>query len=46
MTGFVCVECEEQVELDPVDDKIICPSCSHRVLLKKRPEDTDHVEAV
>lgn len=37
-TGYVCVNCEEEVEINPVDDKIICPSCSHRVLLKKRPE--------
>lgn len=37
-TGYICVSCEEEVEINPVEDKIICPSCSHRVLLKKRPE--------
>ncbi|MFB6199471.1 MAG: DNA-directed RNA polymerase subunit P [Candidatus Nanohaloarchaea archaeon] len=46
MAGYVCVKCEEEVELDPVNDKIICPNCSHRVLLKKRPEDPVDVEAV
>lgn len=44
--GYTCVNCETDVELDPVTDKIICPKCSHRVLLKKRSEDPDVVEAV
>ncbi len=43
---YVCVKCKEDVELDPVDEKVICPKCSHRVLLKKRPEDPEKVEAV
>lgn len=46
MAGYVCVECGEDTEIDPVEEKVICPSCSHRVLLKKRPEDPDTVEAV
>lgn len=45
MAGYVCVDCENEVEIDPVDDKIICPKCSHRVLLKKRSEDPNKVEA-
>lgn len=45
MAGYVCVECENEVDIDPVEDKIICPKCSHRVLLKKRPEDSDTVKA-
>lgn len=44
-TGYVCVSCEEEVEINPVEDKIICPSCSHRVLLKKRPEQDKTVKA-
>ncbi|MFT4867554.1 MAG: DNA-directed RNA polymerase subunit RPC12/RpoP [Candidatus Nanohaloarchaea archaeon] len=44
-TGYVCVSCEEEVEINPVEDKIICPSCSHRVLLKKRPEQGKTVKA-
>lgn len=44
--SYVCVNCEEEVEVDPVNEKIICPKCSHRVLLKKRPEDADTVQAV
>lgn len=46
MGGFVCVKCEEEVDISPVDEKIICPKCSHRVLLKKRSEDPKTVEAV
>jgi DNA-directed RNA polymerase subunit RPC12/RpoP len=44
--SYVCVNCEEEVDIDPVNEKIICPKCSHRVLLKKRPDDPDVVEAV
>ena len=40
------VKCEEEVEIDPVEEKVICPKCSHRVLMKKRPEDPDTVKAV
>lgn len=43
--GYKCVNCETSVELDPVEDKIICPKCSHRVLMKKRPKDPVTVEA-
>lgn len=46
MTAYKCVKCEEEVDIDPVNEKVICPMCSHRVLLKMRPEDTDRVEAV
>ncbi len=45
MAGYKCVNCESEVELDPVSEKIICPECSHRVLLKRRPEDPNTVEA-
>jgi len=44
--SYVCVSCEKEVDLDPVNEKIICPECSHRVLLKQRPDDPDTVEAV
>ncbi|MFB6181219.1 MAG: DNA-directed RNA polymerase subunit P [Candidatus Nanohalobium sp.] len=44
--SYVCVNCEEEVELNPVEEKVICPKCSHRVLLKKRPDDPDTVQAV
>ncbi len=46
MAGYVCVKCENEVELDPVEDKVICPKCSHRVLLKKKPEEPTRYEAV
>jgi len=44
--GYKCVKCEEEVEIDPVEEKIICPKCSHRVLLKLRADEPKHVEAV
>lgn len=46
MTAYVCVNCEEEVDLDPIEEKVICPSCSHRVLFKSRPETPSKVEAV
>ena len=46
MTGYVCVNCEQEVEIDPVNEKIICPKCSHRVLFKRRSDDPNVVEAV
>lgn len=46
MGGFVCVKCEEEVDINPVEEKVICPKCSHRVLLKKTPEEPNRVEAV
>ncbi|MFB6292006.1 MAG: DNA-directed RNA polymerase subunit P [Candidatus Nanohaloarchaea archaeon] len=46
MPGYVCVKCEEEVEINPVEEKVICPNCSHRVLLKKRSEEADRVETV
>jgi DNA-directed RNA polymerase subunit RPC12/RpoP len=44
--GYVCVNCETEVDVDPVEDKIICPKCSHRVLLKKRAEQPKTVDAI
>lgn len=44
--GYKCVKCEEEVEIDPVEEKIICPKCSHRVLLKLRADEPKRVEAV
>jgi DNA-directed RNA polymerase subunit RPC12/RpoP len=46
LNRYRCVKCEQEVNIDPVEEKIICPKCSHRVLLKARPENPKHVEAV
>lgn len=44
--GYKCVKCEEEVVINPVEEKIICPNCSHRVLFKLRSTDSQTVEAV
>lgn len=44
--GYKCVKCEEEVTINPVEEKIICPKCSHRVLFKLRSSDSQRVEAV
>lgn len=46
LSRYRCVKCEQEVNIDPVEEKIICPKCSHRVLLKARPETPKEVEAV
>lgn len=42
---YVCTKCEESVEMDPVNEKIICPHCSGRSVLKQRSEEVKHVKA-
>jgi DNA-directed RNA polymerase subunit RPC12/RpoP len=44
--GYRCVKCENEVEIDPVEEKIICPKCSHRVLLKSRSPNPKKVDAL
>lgn len=44
--GYKCVKCEQEVDIDPVEEKIICPKCSHRVLLKMRADQPKRVDAV
>lgn len=43
--AYVCMKCEEEVEMDPVGEKIICPHCSGRAVLKKRPGTVKTVKA-
>lgn len=42
---YVCTKCEQEVDLDPVSDKIICPYCSNRGVLKTRSEEAQSVKA-
>jgi DNA-directed RNA polymerase subunit RPC12/RpoP len=45
VSGYICAKCEEEVDVDPVTEKIICPKCSGRMILKKRPEERKTVRA-
>ncbi|MCJ7450384.1 MAG: DNA-directed RNA polymerase subunit P [Candidatus Nanohaloarchaeota archaeon QJJ-9] len=45
MGNYVCANCEEEIKMDPVTDRIICPNCSSRIILKKRPEESNTVKA-
>ncbi|MCJ7428995.1 MAG: DNA-directed RNA polymerase subunit P [Candidatus Nanohaloarchaeota archaeon QJJ-5] len=45
MAGYKCAKCEEDIDVDPVNEKIICPRCSGRVILKKRPQERTTVKA-
>ncbi|MDY6789302.1 MAG: DNA-directed RNA polymerase subunit P [Candidatus Nanohaloarchaea archaeon] len=45
MAGYICAKCEEEIDVNPVKEKLICPECSGRMLLKKRPKTRKTVEA-
>ncbi len=45
MAGYICAKCEKEIEIDPKVDRIICPNCSGRILLKKRPEIAKTIKA-
>ncbi len=43
--AYVCTNCEKEVDLNPVEEKIICPHCSNRGVLKTRSEEARTVKA-
>ncbi len=43
--AYVCVRCRRDVSLNPIKDRIVCPKCSERVILKKRPKTPKRVVA-
>lgn len=43
--GYVCTKCENEVDIDPLGDKIICPHCSGRAVLKTRSDEAKTVTA-
>jgi len=45
MAGYICVKCESEIDINPVKEKIICPECSGRIILKKRPKAKKTVKA-
>ncbi|MDY6776475.1 MAG: DNA-directed RNA polymerase subunit P [Candidatus Nanohaloarchaea archaeon] len=42
---YVCTKCEEEIDIDPIKDRIICPYCSGRAVLKTRPDEAKEVKA-
>lgn len=45
MVGYICAKCEAEIDINPVKEKIICPECSGRIILKKRPRNKKTVKA-
>lgn len=43
--GYVCTKCENEVDIDPLKDKIICPHCSGRSVLKTRSGESNVLKA-
>lgn len=42
---FRCLNCSKTVALDQVKERVRCPYCGYRVLIKERPKTVVKVEA-
>jgi DNA-directed RNA polymerase subunit P len=42
---YRCVNCSKNIELEQVKDKIRCPFCGYRIIIKERPRTINRVQA-
>lgn len=42
---YKCLKCEKEIEFDQIKEKIRCPYCGYKVILKKRPKTVIKVDA-
>jgi DNA-directed RNA polymerase subunit RPC12/RpoP len=42
---YICTNCETEIHLNATNNKIICPKCSNRSVLKQRPDNQRHLKA-
>jgi len=42
---YKCLKCEKEIDLDQVKEKIRCPFCGYRIVMKVRPKTTSKVLA-
>jgi len=42
---YKCLKCEKEIDLDQVKEKIRCPFCGYRIIMKKRPKTVTKVLA-
>jgi DNA-directed RNA polymerase subunit P len=45
MRMYKCLKCGKSIELKQVRDKIRCPYCGYRILVKERPKTVIRVSA-
>jgi len=42
---YKCLKCGEKIDLKQIREKIRCPYCGYRVIVKERPETVIRVKA-
>lgn len=45
MIMYKCLKCKEKIKLEQVRDKIRCPFCGYKVIVKERPKTVVKVES-
>ena len=45
MTKYVCLNCGREIDEKDIQNKVRCPYCGGRIILKKRPEIIKKVKA-
>ncbi|MFQ6009838.1 MAG: DNA-directed RNA polymerase subunit P [Candidatus Aenigmatarchaeota archaeon] len=43
---YKCLQCGKTVDFETLKEKIRCPYCGYRILLKSRPKTTRKVSAI
>ncbi|MBR9682105.1 MAG: DNA-directed RNA polymerase subunit P [Candidatus Aenigmarchaeota archaeon] len=42
---YICLSCKKEIEFDEIRDKIRCPYCGYKVIMKQRPKTITKVPA-
>lgn len=42
---YKCLKCEKEIEMEQVKEKIRCPYCGYRTIMKQRPKKNTKVLA-
>jgi DNA-directed RNA polymerase subunit P len=42
---YLCLSCKKEIEYEQIKDKIRCPFCGYKVIMKKRPKIVTKVPA-
>jgi DNA-directed RNA polymerase subunit P len=45
MIMYKCLKCKKQIKLEQIRDKIRCPFCGYKVIVKERPKTVVKVES-
>ena len=42
---YICLSCKKEIDFESIRDKIRCPYCGYKVVMKKRPKTMTKVPA-